>query len=138
MKGIIPRVVLDTNVLISALIFRRPTSALVSLWQQGMIRPLISKNVLIEYLRALSYPKFGLSKTDVRAILEEAFLPHADGVIVHTKLQVIAEGQDDDKFLELAVDGRADVILSGDAHLLALGEYRGIPIVRAGVFLKKF
>lgn len=72
MKGIVSRAVLDTNVLISALIFRGSTNTLVPLWQQGKIRPLVSKVVLIEYLRALSYPKYGLSKSEVPA-LDELF-----------------------------------------------------------------
>lgn len=42
----------------------------------------------------------------------------------------------DDKFLELAVNGHADLIVSGDADLLALGPFRGIPIITPATFLR--
>lgn len=138
MRASVSRVVLDTDVLVSALLFRGRTNALVSLWARGKIRPLVSKEVLVEYLRTLSYPKFELAKTEVLSLLEEYFLPYADPVKVDTKFRVISHDPDDDKFLDLAVCGRADAVISGDKHLLELGEFRGIPIVRAGVFLEKF
>jgi len=52
------RVVLDTSAVISALLFSGVSSKLVSLWQNGLITPLLSREVLDEYLRVLSYPKF--------------------------------------------------------------------------------
>lgn len=136
MKPAAPRVVLDTNVLISALIYRGLMNALVPLWQQGKIRLLVSKDVLVEYFRALSYPKFKLSKAEVLSSIKENVLPFAETIAVKTSFHVVLEDPDDDKFLALAVDGRADVIISGDMHLLALGDFRGIPILRASQFLE--
>ena len=136
MKPSVPRVVLDTNVLVSALIFRGSINALVPLWQEGKIRPLVSKDVLVEYLRALSYPKFELSKSEVLSLIKGCVLPFAETISVKTDLRAIAEDPDDDKFLALALEGRADVLISGDKHLLALGDFRGIPILRAHQFLK--
>ena len=52
------RVVLDTNVVVSALLFTGISSKLVPLWQGGVITALVSRNILEEYLRVLSYPKF--------------------------------------------------------------------------------
>ena len=66
------RVVLDTNALVSALLFSGISSKLVSLWQNGLITPLLSREILDEYLRVLSYPKFALS--------EEEILPFAEVV----------------------------------------------------------
>jgi len=132
-----PRVVLDTNILISALIFRGPLNALVQHWQEGKIRLLVSKDVLLEYLRALSYPKFKLSKADVLSLVKENVLPFAETVKVKTSVSVVREDPEDDKFLALAVDGKADAIVSGDKHLLDLGNFRGIPILRANKFLER-
>ena len=51
-------------------------------------------------------------------------------------LKVIADDPDDDRVLECAVKGRADVIVSGDRHLLKLGRYRGVSIVTVRQFLE--
>ena len=131
-----PRVVLDTNILISALIFRGPSNTLVRHWQEGKIRLLVSKDVLLEYLRALSYPKFKLSKAEVLSLIKENVLPFAETVEVKISVSVVREDPEDDKFLALAVDGKADAIVSGDKHLLDLGNFRGIPILRAHKFLE--
>ena len=61
------RVVLDTNALVSALLFSGVSSKLVSLWQNGSIAPLLSREILDEYLRVLSYPKFALSEKEIKS-----------------------------------------------------------------------
>lgn len=55
------RAVLDTNVLISALLFPGLPSRLVTAWQEGLLVPVVSPTILDEYLRALAYPKFKLT-----------------------------------------------------------------------------
>jgi putative PIN family toxin of toxin-antitoxin system len=123
------RVVLDTNVLVSSLLFAGPIGRFVSLWSERRIMLLLSKDVLIEYLRVLGYPKFGLTVDDVRSLAEEYVLPFADMVTVVKTPEVIRKDPADDKFLALAVAGRARYIVSGDKHLLALRKYRGVRIV---------
>ncbi len=66
-----------------------------------------------------------------RAYLES----FCDVVSTITSLAVIKEDPDDDRVLECAVDGRADYIVSGDRHLLKLGEFRGIPILTVRQFM---
>jgi len=58
------KVVVDTNVLVSALLFGGKPEKLMPLWQRGTIRPLASKEIIDEYLRVLTYPKFKLSEED--------------------------------------------------------------------------
>jgi putative PIN family toxin of toxin-antitoxin system len=123
------RVVLDTNVLVSALLFAGPIGRLVSLWRARRIMLLLSKDVFIEYLRVLTYPKFKLSGEEIKAIVEEYVLPFAEMATVVEAPGVIREDPADDKFLALAAAGRARYIVSGDKHLLALREYRGVKIV---------
>jgi len=130
------RVVLDTNVLVSALLFRGPLNRLINLLEEGRIGLLISRGVFLEYLRVLSYPKFGLDTEEIRGLLENHILPFAEMVNAITMRPVIPEDPDDDKFLALAEAGRADTLISGDRHLLALGRFGKIPIVTARDFLE--
>jgi putative PIN family toxin of toxin-antitoxin system len=129
------RVVLDTNVLVSALLFTGPPSHLVSLWRERRIALLLSKDVFIEYLRVLAYPKFKLSGEEIKALVDEYILPFAEMVTVAEAPVVIREAPADDKFLALAAVGRARYIVSGDKHLLALREYRRVRIVTPREFL---
>jgi uncharacterized protein len=131
-----PRVVLDTNVLISALLFTGPPAKLVTLWQKGRIVLLVSKEVLVEYLRVLSYPKFGLTGEEIKELVGEAVLPYVETVTVGEHPPVIMEDPADDKFLFLADDGRARHIVSGDKHLLSLEKYQGIEILQVRSFLE--
>jgi putative PIN family toxin of toxin-antitoxin system len=130
------RVVLDTNVLVSALLFAGPIGRLVSLWRERRIVLLLSKDVFIECLRVLAYPKFKLSGEEIKALVEEYVLPFAEMVTVAEASVVIREDPADDKFLALAAAGRAHDIVSGDKHLLALREYRGVKIVTPREFLE--
>jgi len=122
------RVILDTNVLVSALIFTGISSELVPLWQRSAITVLLSRGILEEYLRVLSYPKFHLSEAEIKALIEEELLPYVEVVNPRRRLRVVERDPSDDKFLECAVTGKAQVIISGDKDLLSLGRYRQIRI----------
>ncbi|MFA7424434.1 MAG: putative toxin-antitoxin system toxin component, PIN family, partial [Desulfosarcinaceae bacterium] len=58
-------VVIDTNVVVSALLFGGKPGQLVSHWQDGLIRPYASEAIIAEYLRVLAYPRFDLSENDI-------------------------------------------------------------------------
>ena len=130
----IHRVVIDTNVFISALLFRGPFSRLVSFWQKGTVSVLLSSEVLKEYAKVLAYPKFKLTKKEIKGIIEQELLPYVIPVKVKKHLNIIAQDPEDNKFLELAKEGSADYILSGDKHLLELKDFRGIKIVTPAEF----
>ncbi|MEI6334095.1 MAG: putative toxin-antitoxin system toxin component, PIN family [Methylococcaceae bacterium] len=117
-----PRVVLDTNCIISALLFSQQKMAwLRHAWQNEQIIPLASKDTVNELMRVLAYPKFKLGK-DEQALLLADFLPYAATVVIDK----IPEGlplirdKDDQMFLILAVVGKADALVSGDADILQL------------------
>ena len=129
------RVVLDTSALISALLFTGISSELVSLWQNGSITLLLSRDILEEYLRVLSYPKFELSEEEIKELLQEEILPYAEVVKPKRRLSVVQRDPSDDKFLECAVAGKARVIISGDKDLLSLGRYRRIRVQTPAQFL---
>jgi len=130
-----PRVVLDTNVLISALLFGGLPGRLVPLWQRREIVLLVSPEVLKEYIKVLSYPKFGLDEEEIKSILREEVLPYFDPVKPVTPVEVVGEDPSDDKFLSLAVDGKAKFLVSGDIHLLGIKRYCETAIVTVSAFL---
>ena len=78
----IVRVVLDTNVLISALLFRGELSRIVGLWKKGKIVPLISKETFEELRTVLEYPKFSLSRAEIESLIEPEILPFFEVVSV--------------------------------------------------------
>jgi len=89
----------------------------------------MSAEVLKEYARVLSYAKFKLNPKEIRAIIEKELLPYVKPVLVRKVPPVIAEDPSDDKFLALATEGRADYLLSGDTHLLAVRSDAGVRIL---------
>jgi putative PIN family toxin of toxin-antitoxin system len=117
------RVVLDTNVAVSALLFERGRLAWIrALWFDGRIAPLINRATLDELVRVLGYPKFGLDPEDVEAVLA-AYVPYATTVTVAGPVaERLPRCRDphDQPFLTLALAGRAEVLVSGDRALLAL------------------
>ncbi|MBN2264986.1 MAG: putative toxin-antitoxin system toxin component, PIN family [Candidatus Aminicenantes bacterium] len=131
------RVVLDTNALVSALLFGGEPGRLVSLWESGRIVPLVSRDVLLEYLRVLAYPKFGLGTDDIKSLVEEHILPFAEMVVVDHAPHVVLDDPGDDKFLALVLAGSADFLISGDKHLLALERYHGADILTPRNFLAR-
>ena len=117
------RVVLDTNVVVSALLFERSRMAWIrGLWFDGRIVPLINRSTLQELVRVLAYPKSGLEADDVEAVLE-AYVPYVATVTVAGRVSVhLPRCRDphDQPFLNLAAAGHAQVLVSGDRALLEL------------------
>ena len=101
------RVVLDTNVLVSALLFRSEASALFDAWRVGRFRLAVSEPILDEYGRVLGYPKFRLSEREATAIMSQLILPYCD--LFQTLDQPrFCSDPDDDKFLSCALGGKAE------------------------------
>jgi putative PIN family toxin of toxin-antitoxin system len=134
----VTRVVLDTNVLVSALLFSGTASRLVTLWQSHRIVPLVSRPILEEYFRVLAYPKFRLSTAEVRGLVEEQVLPFVETVRIRRRLAVVRLDPDDDKFIECAAAGHAQYVVTGDSALLDVREYRGVQIVAVRDLLRMF
>ena len=128
------RAVLDTNVVVSSLLFHGQPSHLVPLWQARRFVALVSRPILREYLRVLAYPKFRLTPEEVRQAIEE-LLPYVEPVSPVKRLSVIRRDPTDNRFLECAVAGKAQYLVSGDDDLLSLRSFQGIRIVTVGEFL---
>jgi len=133
------RVVLDTNVLLSALLFHAGSvSWLRSAWQAEAICPLVSRDTAAELIRVLSYPKFRLSAEEQEDLLAD-YLPWCETVVC-SKPMNIPDCRDafDRPFLELALSGAADALVTGDKDLLVLAGSFSIPILTPADFREQF
>ena len=131
------KVVVDTIVLVSALLFGGKPERLIPLWQRGKIRPLASKEIIDEYLRVLTYPKLKLAEEDLNFLLYQEILSYFKIIDVEPGERIIKKDPEDDKFIRCALAGKAKWIISGDRHLLALKTYRKIKIITPSDFLQK-
>jgi putative PIN family toxin of toxin-antitoxin system len=130
------KVVIDTNVVISGLLFGGTPGKLSPLWQKRAIKPVASKQIIDEYLRVLTYPRFKLDEAEINFILYHEILPYFDIIDAPAQEKVIAEDPADDKFIHCALAGHATYIISGDQHLLAIEVYRDIQILSPSEFLR--
>lgn len=128
------KVVLDTNVTISALFWEGNPRKIYDLVHQGKLIMLLSDDMEREFIRVLGYEKFGLSPQEVMPFLKN-LRTHARHVETKSKTSVVIADPTDNIFLECAIDGGANFIISGDRHLLDIKAYKGIKIVKAGEFL---
>lgn len=135
------RVVLDTNIIISALVFNTGQLGwLREAWINQQIIPVVNKTCVEELLRALTYPKFKLSPEEIRSLLGE-YLPHT--IIIESTPNLekkIPRCKDthDQKFLELAYFGNAEALITGDKALLNLHGKTPFAILTPAEFRKLF
>lgn len=131
------RVVIDTNVLVSALVFGGKMGKLRIKWQSDLFIPLASKATVTELIRVLAYPKFKLTSTEQEDLLSD-YLPFCDTVIMPEQLPVIPKCRDvfDEPFLVLALVGNADYLVTGDLDLLSIKENFSCPIITVEDFFK--
>jgi putative PIN family toxin of toxin-antitoxin system len=129
------KVVIDTNVLVSALLFDGTPGKLVALWKEKHLQPLCSKEIMDEYLRVLTYPKFGLTDVEIDYLLTVEILPWFHPVTVKKGEPFIKQDPQDDFFIWCAVEGKAEAIISGDNHLLKMKE-PPVTVLTINEFLK--
>lgn len=129
------RVVLDTNVVVSGLLFGGPPRRILELALAGAVEVATSP-VLEEELRRVlewKFPRHRPAIQETLAALQE-IMTH---VISHRTVSAISEDPSDNRVLECALAARADAVVSGDRHLLACGKFRGIPILSPRAFLSR-
>lgn len=136
-----PRVVLDTNVVLSALLFGGgPAARVRSGWQSGRFVPLASTATAQELVRVLGYPKFRLASAEQEELLAD-FMPWVEVVRIADPPPATPACRDpfDLPFLQLAIGGRAHVLVSGDRDLLALAGSPGLcPVLGIDAFRRQF
>ena len=138
------RVVLDTNVVLSALVFGGGAAGQVrQAWQRGRVLPLASTVTVQELIRVLAYPKFRLSPAEQDELLAD-YLPYAETVRIQQPPPAVPDCRDtlDVPFMHLAVAGKAQVLVSGDRDLLAVAaEFErasSCPIMPLDVFCQTY
>lgn len=127
---------MDTNVLVSALLFGGVPGRLVTLWKKGAIHPLCSRDIVEEYLRVLSYPKFGLTESEIDYLFKREILPWFEVIPVKKGPQFVLHDPSDNKFLWCAHQGKAEAIISGDEHLLSLAS-SPVPVLTVHEFIEE-
>lgn len=128
------RVVFDTNVLVSAYLWKGSARRALDKVRGDDWTLLVSTDALDELIRVLAYDKFGLKPQEIEPIIHD-LTSFSEFIEVNSRIETIKADPTDNIFLALAVDGRAHAIVSGDHHLLDLGEFRAIPILRIRQFL---
>ncbi len=132
------RVVLDTNVLISALLFKGKLSRIVALWQEGKILPILSRETFDELRTVLEYPKFSLTAAEIKSLMEHEILPFFEVVQVSEHVRGECRDPGDDKFISCAISANAEFIVTGDKDLYDLKKYQFVRIIHASDFIEMF
>lgn len=127
------RVVIDTNVFISAILKSGNPEKIISLWRQGNIHLLLSPFLATEILTVLHRLEIG--STYIQQLTYR--LEHHTIQILPSSPITLCRDPKDNEILSLAVDGTADYIITGDADLLTLGKIEKIIIMKPKDFLKE-
>lgn len=131
------RVVLDTNVLISAALKPNSWPASVLRWTFSHAVFLKSAETEQELVQVLARPRIAIRISSEMSDALERLFSAALSVPITKRIEACRDPKDD-KFLELAVNGGADVIVSGDADLLTLHAFCGIPVLAPAAFRNAF
>jgi len=132
----VPRIVLDTNVVVSALVFGGAVAAVRRAWQARRCTPLISRETVHELVRVLAYPRFQLEANEREDLLAD-YLPYAEAVRIPLPPPVVPSCRDrfDLPFLELALAGQADALVSGDRDLVAVSGRTAFAVLSPEAFI---
>lgn len=116
-----------------------PPAAILEAWDHEAFELLVSPPILAEYRRVLRYEKFQryLRFAEESDAVVERFERAATLVTPSQTVHAVVDDPTDNIFLECAITGGAHYVVSGDAHILTLGDYEGIAILRAADFVRE-
>ena len=135
------RVVADTNVIISMLFWGKSLERFLILVNTRQIILCFSPQTIDELLRVIRYAHIQKQAEKLQVPIEASLdkLLAASSIVYPTEhIKRITADPSDNRFLECAVAAKAEVLVSGDKHLLTLKEFAGIPILAPAQFLKTF
>lgn len=127
------RIVLDTNVYISAAILGRVCEEIIQTCRFSNLKVFISQDIIGE-LKEKLFQKFLWQDEQINVFLE-SILEFCEVVKADEEIHYIKDDPDDDKILECAVTSKCDFMVSGDKHILKLKSYKSIRIVNPSDFL---
>lgn len=127
------RVVLDTNVLVSALINEgKPRTLVLKLIEKHTI--ILSSQLIAEFEEVLARDKFMVKPSQVNRFI--SILVQTSKIVQdHSRFKVVEDDPDDDAILNVAYTGKADLIVTGDRHLLELEKFKKTRIVTVNQML---
>jgi len=129
------RIVLDTNIFVSGIHWAGSSEKILQIWMEGKFELVSSLPIIEEIVRVLANFKVPLDAEDIlwweSLILEKSIL-----VIPTEEVKIVKNDPDDNKFIEAALEAKADFIVSQDKHLLVIKEYQRIKIVHPDDFLR--
>jgi putative PIN family toxin of toxin-antitoxin system len=129
------RIVLDTNVLASALGWAgNERKVLLSTFSED-IDLLLSEDIISEFIHVISSDKFSYVPVEKISHFLEIIMETSIIIKTNIKITAIKDDPEDNRILACAIEGKADYIVSGDRHLLALGKHEGTRILSARDFL---
>lgn len=129
------KVVIDTNVVVSAFGWGGKPADIIRLITSGKILNFTSVEMLTELKKVVSYPRLAFSETLQAEIMEIMF--NASSIVErHESVNIIDDDTEDNKILECAISAGAEFVVSGDKHLLTLKNFEGIKIVTPEEFIK--
>lgn len=131
------KVVLDTNVLISALGWGGPPEDCLELVLRDEVTNFYSLDIHDELSRVMDYPKFEFSEEEKETFLE-IILSRSVLVEPSQDVEAVKEDPSDNIFLECALEAEAEFVVSGDPHLLKIGKFKDTVILTPKTFLKRF
>ena len=134
------KVVLDTNIIISGTIMDHGIPyQILNIWKKGDFTVIISEPILQEIDRVFHYShiksKRFLTEQDIETVLQ-TLIKYSINVPIELKIEAILDDPEYNKFIEAAVEGNADYIVSGDRHLKSLKVYQGIKIISPSEFIE--
>lgn len=125
---------LDTNVLVSGIFFTGAPFDILRAWRHGRFRLCLNPEIALEYEAVLDRLREQFPTVNAQQVLA-LIVSHADVIATPALDHAVSADPDDDKFIACALAAGASFLVSGDRHLLEVGEYRGVRIVKPRAFL---
>ena len=130
------KIVLDTNVLVAGLLSPfGPCGDIMRMVSSGGLTLCVDARVLTEYREVLERPKFGFDRDKIASILD--YIEHHSWVAASAPLSFSLPDPDDEPFLEIAVSGEAEYLITGNMVHFPSEQYQGVAIVSPSEFLKR-
>lgn len=129
------RVVYDTNILISGLLWKGLPYRCLLLAKAGVVELFLCKEIISELSLKLK-DKFNFTDIEVKMVIKD-IESYSNDIKIEGIMRVVKGDKDDDKFIECACVSNADCIVSGDRHLLDLKSYKEVEILSARDFLRR-
>ena len=129
------RAVLDTNVFVSGIHWFGPSEKVLRLWFLNRFKLISSTEIVGEFVKIMTSFKIPMKIEDI-LWWESLTLEKSEFVVPNKRIEIVKDDPDDDKFIEAALEGKADYIVTQDRHLLKIKEFRKIKIITPEEFIE--